>query len=367
MLNLIPARRERALVVAVLLILGTVGARGVLAAEEGFTPLFNGTSLDGWEGNPAIWSVQDGAIIGQTTPDLRLSHNTFLVWKGGTVDDFELRLSYRIVHGNSGIQYRSKVLEPGPQGPIIAGYQADMEAGTTYSGILYEERGRGILAQRGQMTRVLPGSGDKPEIEVLGAMGASTEIQAGIKSEDWNEYVVIARGNRFTHIINGRVTADVTDDDTAHAVGSGVLALQIHAGPPMSVQFKNIRIHRFGAATTAGNDLDGFQGDWVAVRGRVNGNDMSDEQLQAVHLRFKGAHYEVEWNNGSDSGSVKLLGRGAPKPMDIESGGGQTLAGIYELNGNRLRVAYGIDGAARPTDFEANDGSDSISVTYQKK
>ena len=122
--------------------------------EPGFKSLFNGTDLSGWEGNPKLWSVKDGTITGITgsDADTKINHNTFLVWKGGEVADFELRLSYRIEKGNSGIQYRSKVAENGKFGPIVGGYQADFEAGKTYSGILYEERGRGILAQRGQKT-----------------------------------------------------------------------------------------------------------------------------------------------------------------------------------------------------------------------
>ena len=90
-----------------------------LAADPAEQSLFNGQNLDGWEGSKSIWSVQDGAITGRTTEDTKLQHNTFLVWKGGTVSDFELRLKYRIVNGNSGIQYRSKVAEQGAQGPIV--------------------------------------------------------------------------------------------------------------------------------------------------------------------------------------------------------------------------------------------------------
>jgi len=216
----------------------------VFAVEEGFTSLFNGTSLDGWEGNTGIWSVQEGAITGQTKPDTGLKHNTFLVWKNGTVGDFELRLSYRIVNGNSGIQYRSKVSEQGPQGPIVAGYQADFEAGKTYSGILYEERGRGILAQRGQKTRITAGTDGKTKVEATGSVGKSEEIQAKIKPEQWNDYVVIAKGNHLQHFINGVPTVDVTDEDAAKAAKSGVLAFQVHVGPPMTVQFKDVRIKK---------------------------------------------------------------------------------------------------------------------------
>ncbi|HRZ55539.1 MAG TPA: DUF1080 domain-containing protein, partial [Candidatus Paceibacterota bacterium] len=134
---------------------GFLAAFGIAAlaavSDDGFKPIFNGKDLSGWQGNPELWSVQDGAITGVTKADTKLSHNTFLVWADGVVDDFELRLSYRIVNGNSGIQYRSKTAEPGKFGPVVGGYQADFEAGKTYSGILYEERGRGILAERGHI------------------------------------------------------------------------------------------------------------------------------------------------------------------------------------------------------------------------
>lgn len=213
------------------------------AAEKGFISLFNGSDLKGWQGNPDLWSVRDGTITGVTKEDPKLTHNTFLVYTNGDVGDFELRLSYRIVNGNSGIQYRSKVIEQGKFGPIVGGYQADFEAGKTYSGILYEERGRGILAQRGQKTVVVEQEG-KTKVNVAGQLGKSEDIQAKIKHEDWNDYVIIAKGNHLQHFINGVQTVDVVDEQPAKAAKSGVLALQIHVGPPMTVQFKNIRIKR---------------------------------------------------------------------------------------------------------------------------
>jgi hypothetical protein len=123
---------------------------------------------------------------------------------------------------------------------VVGGYQADFEAGKTYSGILYEERGRGILAQRGQKVTVKD-SGDpkKPTIEVTGETGKSEEIQAAIKQGDWNEYVIKAKGGHLQHIINGKLTVDVTDE-TKEGAKTGVLALQLHAGPPMTVQFKDM-------------------------------------------------------------------------------------------------------------------------------
>jgi type 1 glutamine amidotransferase len=227
---------------------------GLLASEAGFETLFNGRDLGGWEGNPKLWSVRDGAITGVTQADPKLTHNTFLVYTNRTFDDFELRLSYRIVAGNSGIQYRSRVLRQGDFGPVVGGYQADFEAGRTYSGILYEENGRGILAQRGQKTviRADATDGSKHKVEVVGSVGESDAIQAVIRNEDWNDYVIIARGNHLQHFINGQQTVDVVDEHAARAARSGVIAFQIHVGPPMVVQFKDVRIKPLVAAVQGG-------------------------------------------------------------------------------------------------------------------
>jgi hypothetical protein len=238
--------------VKTLFLLSALFTAGLLHAEDA-KDIFNGKDLTGWEGNPALWSVEDGAITGRTPPDPAnpekglIKHNTFLVWKAGKVANFELTFQYRIVAGNSGVQYRSHELAPGEFGPIVSGYQADFEAGTKYSGILYEEKGRGILALRGQKTTIKAGAADskgkaKPVVEVTGSVGDSDAIQASIKSEDWNEYKIVAQGNHVQHFINGRQTIDVTDEDTANAPKEGLLALQIHQGPPMVVQFKNLKL-----------------------------------------------------------------------------------------------------------------------------
>ena len=219
-----------------------------LAADP--VQVFNGKDLTGWEGNMDLWSVKDGTITGITPPDPAdptkgiIKHNTFLVWKGGTVSDFELTFKYRLEKGNSGVQYRSKSLEAGAFGPVLSGYQADFEAGPKYSGILYEEKGRGILALRGEKTVIKPAAdgGKKPVIEKAGTVGDSNAIQAAIKSEDWNEYKIIAKGNHVQHFINGMQTVDVTDEDAANAPKEGLLGLQIHQGPPMTVQFKDFNL-----------------------------------------------------------------------------------------------------------------------------
>ena len=206
--------------------------------ETGFKQIFDGKTLTGWDGNPKLWSVRDGAITGQTTKENPTKGNTFIIWKAGTVKNFELRLSYRIVGGNSGIQYRSKEIGKWR----IGGYQGDFEAGKTYSGILYDEGGvaggRGIMATRGQKV-VYDAAGKK---KVVGSVGNSNEIQNAIKPKEYNEYVIIARGGHLVHKINGHVTVDVTDNSKSKRLTSGILALQLHAGPPMLVQFKNIRL-----------------------------------------------------------------------------------------------------------------------------
>lgn len=225
---------------------GLLAATTALAADEaGFQPLFNGKDLAGWTGNPELWTVKDGAILGQTTAAKPTKGNTFLIWTNGEVADFEFRCQYRIKpgddkgFGNSGVQYRSKVMDPANW--VVGGYQADIEAGNTYSGILYEERmSRGIMAERGQKV-IWDKDGKK---QLVGTLGDSAAIQSAIKKEDWNEYVIIAKGNHLQHFINGRPTADVTDDTESKRAMSGVLALQLHAGPPMSIEFKNVRLKK---------------------------------------------------------------------------------------------------------------------------
>ncbi len=210
--------------------------------------LFNGKDLTGWEGVSSLWSVKDGAITGQTTATNPTKGNTFLIWKGGDVADFELTFQYKITgdddkkSGNSGVQYRSKIVDPANF--VLSGYQADFETGTTYSGILYEEKARGILAQRGQQV-TLTSSADpaKPTITVTGETGKSADIQAAIKQGDWNDYKIIAKGGHLQHYINGKLTVDVKDE-TKEGAKAGVLGLQLHAGPPMTVQFKNLSMKR---------------------------------------------------------------------------------------------------------------------------
>ena len=220
------------LVLAVLC--SAIAARG---QEEGYESLFNGKDLTGWKGDMSRWRVEGGAITGFTTPDNLLKYNTFLIWKGGEPADFELKLKYKIVGGNSGVQYRSKVIDADKF--VVSGYQADIDSSPKYTGMNYEERGREFLAQRGERVEIgAEGKMTKAKI------GDSAKLQAKVKQEDWNDYTIVAKGNRLTHIINGEVMSEVIDNQKGKAASSGVIALQVHQGPPMKVQFKDIQLKR---------------------------------------------------------------------------------------------------------------------------
>lgn len=250
--------------------LATIGLWSNMSAgadDDGWQTIFDGKTLDGWDGNPEFWRVEEGTITGQTTADKPTKGNTFIIWRKGETADFELKLEYKIVGGNSGIQYRS--FEVPDNKWVIGGYQADFEAGDTYSGINYGEKFRGaILAPRGQKTLLKTVDG-KFKIEQVGTVGDSKEIQSKIKKEDWNTYHITAKGFTFEHRINDVVTSICTDEAQDRRA-KGVLALQLHAGPPMKVQFRNIKIKHLkpeGSAASsakkkalllAGNPSHGF-------------------------------------------------------------------------------------------------------------
>jgi hypothetical protein len=204
--------------------------------NAGFTSIFDGKTLSNWDGDPAFWRVDNAAITGETTPEKPLKANTFIIWRGGTTRDFELKIEYRITEaGNSGVQYRSSPLPGGGQW-ALKGYQADIDGRNSYTGMLYEERGRGFLSQRGQFVRM----GEGGNAKLIGSPGNPEDLKAFIKTNDWNHVHVIARGHAITHVINGRVMSLFIDEDPQGRSMEGVLGLQLHQGPPMKVEFRNI-------------------------------------------------------------------------------------------------------------------------------
>ena len=211
--------------------------------EPGFRSIFDGKTLDGWEGDPKYWRVEDGAMTGEITPDTIVKSNTFIVWRGGTVDDFELKVDYRITQaGNSGINYRSTMF-PDKVTPenrfAMRGYQCDIDGQNRYTGNNYEEKGRLFLGVRGQVTRVTGTA--KPTI--VSTIGDNKELASGIGS-DWNSVHLIARGNVLMHQVNGRLMSMTIDDDAKGRTMSGLLGVQVHVGPPMKVEYRNWRLRQ---------------------------------------------------------------------------------------------------------------------------
>lgn len=203
-------------------------------AEDGFESLFNGKDLTGWDGNPELWSVEDGLLTGRTKAPEDLEYNQFLIYRGGEVENFELRAKIRVTGNNSGIQYRSKEM-PEVGKWSIGGYQCDVHPKAENNAMLYHERGRGIVAKNGQTVAVDP--------EGRKWLTADRDAIA-VDAAEWNEYSIIAKGNHVTHLLNGEVTAVVHDYDEKGRSLSGLLAIQIHKGPAMEVQVKDIRLKK---------------------------------------------------------------------------------------------------------------------------
>jgi hypothetical protein len=222
------------LALATVMIISACAALSFAADEGDFVSIFNGKDLNGWTGDPDHWTVVDGAITGSTTAENPLKHNSFLIWERGQLADFELQFKYKIVGGNSGVQYRSQVTDA--KQFVVHGYQADIDSGPRFTGMNYEEGIRTFLAQRGERVRI-----DKDGTKSVEKIGDKDDLQKRVRAEDWNDYVVKARGNRLQHIVNGALMSEVIDDQEGKAAASGVLAFQLHAGPPMKVQFKDVR------------------------------------------------------------------------------------------------------------------------------
>jgi hypothetical protein len=205
---------------------------------DGFITIFDGKSLKGWEGLPDYWEVKDGVISGHETKDK--SAQTFLVWSGGKPGDFELHLKYKFAteDGNSGIQFRSKLIKP--ETFRVGGYQADFDGKAGYDGSIYDEAavagGRNTMSNRGEKT-----VWDKDNKRTNEKLPDAADLKKYIKVGDWNDVVLVAKGNHVTYTINGHLMTDLTDD-SPKALKDGVLALQLHAGFTMEIQFKDIKI-----------------------------------------------------------------------------------------------------------------------------
>ncbi len=227
------------IIISGLLVLSSCAA---LKPNHVYQPIFNGVNLNNWDGDAFYWRVENGAIVGEVTPATLLKRNTFLIWRGGLPSNFEFKLEYRIsAKGNSGVNYRSAEIDT--LRFALKGYQADLDGKDKYnlgyprySGQNYEERGRQFLALRGQKTLLT--TGNKPKL--IDSIGNTLDLVKNIKPDDWNELRIVAKGNRLQHYINGVLMSEVIDNDRINRKLSGLLGVQVHVGPPMKVEYRNI-------------------------------------------------------------------------------------------------------------------------------
>ena len=206
--------------------------------ESGYQSIFDGRSMKGWDGDPEFWRIENGELVGQTTTDKQPKQNTFLIWRGGSPADFELKLEFKLTGFNSGIQFRS--IELPDIKWAMKGYQADMDGQQQYTGQIYEERGRGFLAMRGQFTHILENG--KPAL--VGSLGDGNQLKELIHGDGWNDLHLIARGNTLVQLLNGRLMSMLIDDDPAGRRMDGLIGIQVHKGPPMKIEVRNVRIKK---------------------------------------------------------------------------------------------------------------------------
>ncbi|MDH3583656.1 MAG: DUF1080 domain-containing protein [Phycisphaerae bacterium] len=283
---------------------------GALADDAGFKTIFNGKDLTGWDGRPDFWTVQNGHIRGQTTPQKKAPGNTFLIWRDGKMRNFELKLKYRILTGNnSGVQYRSE--EVGQW--VVSGYQSEVENRVGKTGFLYHEKGRGWLVDVGDFMHIDP-AGKKTVVGICA--DRNLIITAPYHTDNqWNEYHFVVRGNHIVHNLNGFQTVELIDDHVDpknpkslnHRRNDGVLALQLHAGSPMTVDFKDIRYKHLpddyadAKLLFNGKDLSG----WEANR------DNADKHFGVVSFEHNGASFKRRGANATViGGALQCSGKG---------------------------------------------------------
>lgn len=210
----------------------------------GFTPIFDGKTLTDWDGDPKYWSVIDGKLLGTVTPETLLKENSWIVWRGGVVENFELVLDYRVSpQGNSGVGYRLAVVAGKPF--AVRGPQADIHGAEMFTGICYEENGRRLLASRGQSSWIEPGG----QPRVIAQFAHPGELQALVRQHDWNRYHLVVRGNHAQHFLNRVLMSEVHDHDEANRMHSGLVGVQVHVGPPMTIEYRNISLKHLGPPT----------------------------------------------------------------------------------------------------------------------
>jgi len=223
--------------------------------KKEFYSIFNGKNLEGWNGDKTYWSVKDGILIGEVTPETILKRNSFVIYEKEQPENFELKLEFRIsTSGNSGVNYRSKKIKNKPFS--LRGYQSDIDGKNKYTGQNYEEKKRTTLAYIGEkviikeMPDSIPLSNIRKNVkrncwqtrDIVATLRDKKELKATVKNNDWNTMHIIANGNHMQHFVNGVLMSDVIDLDTQNRSEKGFIGVQVHVGPPMKIEYKNIRL-----------------------------------------------------------------------------------------------------------------------------
>ncbi|MGB5418363.1 3-keto-disaccharide hydrolase [Algibacter sp.] len=222
--------------------------------EDKFQSIFNGEDMEGWSGDPVYWRVENGILIGEVTPETILKRNSFIIYEKEQPENFELKLEYRITEsGNSGINYRSEIIETMPF--ALRGYQCDIDGKNKYTGQNYEEKKRTTLAYMGEIVTIpqMPDSIPKSNLRKnvikncwqsrnIIETNPKSQLKSIIKSNDWNSVHLIVKDNIMEHYINGKLISKVTDLDSVNRSNKGYIGVQVHVGPPMKVEFKNLKL-----------------------------------------------------------------------------------------------------------------------------
>jgi len=334
--------------------------------EEGFERLFNGKDLTGWDGHKELWSVTEGgAIRGETTPQKRAPGNTFLIWQGGKLKDFVLRLKFRVGNSNnSGVQFRSVHLPAKPNASnrwVVKGYQMEVQEKPGKVGFLYDEKRRGWLVNVGDFMEINPVEGGKIKKEVVGKISDVKQLikdgyyKSNKDAEAWNEYEITCRGNHIVVKLNGYQTIELIDNDKAQRTLEGVLALQIHGGSPMWVEFKDIRVRKltesYGEAFRLfnGKDLTGWtipfdncketfsaKDGVLAITGRPGGYIRTEAKYTNYVIRAQIRHIKG-CNNGL---LLRTTGKDKVWPRSIECQGAKNnLGDIWNIDKFPMKAA----------------------------
>lgn len=285
-----------------------------------YETMFNGKDLSGWKGTPGLWSVQGAAIVGQTTAEKPISGNTFLIWQGGEVGDFDFKCLVRFEGNNSGVQYRSELVDEASL--ALKGYQADLHPRPDYLGMMYGEKtGRGIIAQ----------GGNRIVIDKSGKTASTTELAKleGVDPTAWNELRIVAVGNRLIHQINGVTTVDITDNH-ADAKAKGLLGLQLHAGPAMKVEFRSLLYRTLDSSE--GTALVKELADATQIAGQVAKTTGKSDLADASTWVAKGQAPDWIWAASPTDGQKLAFRKTFTVDGDVKA------AKIYTTCDNEMRV-----------------------------